>query len=113
MIIKNISLKNFRNIRDINFSPDSEMNVICGENAQGKTNIIEAIWLLTGAKSFRASKDSAFIRFGEKKAVISSVFVFDLLPFFATVFTTFPLYILTSKIMLFNKSTSQIVFFTL
>lgn len=75
MIIKNISLKNFRNIKDINFSPDKEMNIICGENAQGKTNIIEAIWLLTGAKSFRSSKDSAFIKFGEKKAIISSVFI--------------------------------------
>ena len=75
MNVTYLQVKNFRNIKDINFSPDSEMNVICGENAQGKTNIIEAIWLLTGAKSFRASKDSAFIKFGEKKAIISSVFL--------------------------------------
>ena len=44
------------------------MNVICGENAQGKTNLIEAVWLFTGAKSFRSGKDSEFIKFGGESA---------------------------------------------
>jgi len=52
------------------------MNVICGENAQGKTNIIEAIWLFTGAKSFRNNKDTIFVKFGEKKAVFDCSFFF-------------------------------------
>ncbi len=65
MRINSLTLKNFRNIGEMNFTPYEEMNVICGENAQGKTNIIEAIWLFSGAKSFRASKDSTFVKFGE------------------------------------------------
>ena len=50
------------------------MNVICGENAQGKTNIIEALWLFSGAKSFRNSKDQELIKFGENVAKISAQF---------------------------------------
>lgn len=69
MKVLNISLKNFRNIEDAFISPCEGMNVICGENAQGKTNLLEAIWLFTGAKSFRNSKDKEFVRFGEEKSV--------------------------------------------
>lgn len=63
MIIKNIRIENFRNIEKGRFSPHKKMNVIYGKNAQGKTNIIESIWLLSGKKSFRKSKDSDFIKF--------------------------------------------------
>ena len=69
MIVLNISCKNFRNLENINISPCDGMNVICGENAQGKTNILESIWLFTGAKSFRTNKDNNFIKFGTEKAV--------------------------------------------
>ena len=61
MLVKNIKCVNFRNIADIKVEPCEQMNVICGENAQGKTNLIEAIWLFTGAKSFRSAKDSSFL----------------------------------------------------
>lgn len=67
MQIKRISCTNFRNIENIEIFPCEEMNVICGENAQGKTNIIEAIWLFTGAKSFRVSKENMFIKIGKEK----------------------------------------------
>lgn len=75
MQVKNIKLNNFRNISSIEINAESGMNVICGENAQGKTNIIEAIWLFTGAKSFRGTKDSSFIKFGEKSAKTSIDFI--------------------------------------
>lgn len=65
MIIKNVKIENFRNIEKARFSPHKKMNVIYGENAQGKTNIIEAIWLLTGNKSFRKAKDSEFTNFNK------------------------------------------------
>ncbi len=65
MQIKRLSCVNFRNIKRIEINPTEEMNVICGENAQGKTNIIEAIWLFTGAKSFRSSKENAYVKIGE------------------------------------------------
>ena len=71
MKIKNLEIQNFRNIKNISLEFDDEINVICGENAQGKTNIIEALWLFSGAKSFRNSKDNEFIKFGKKKAKIS------------------------------------------
>lgn len=76
MIVKKLEIENFRNISNIFLEFDSEINVICGENAQGKTNIIEALWLFSGAKSFRNSQDSTFIKFGENKAKIATEFEF-------------------------------------
>ena len=76
MIVKKLNLQSFRNISSLELEFDKETNVICGENAQGKTNIIEALWLFSGAKSFRNSVDSSFIKFGEKSAKISTEFEF-------------------------------------
>ncbi len=74
MKVNKIKIQNFRNISDIYLEFDDEINVICGENAQGKTNIIEALWLFSGAKSFRGTKDNEYIKFGEKKAKIYTEF---------------------------------------
>ena len=71
MKVKKLQIENFRNISNLTLDFDDEINVICGENAQGKTNIIEALWLFSGAKSFRNSKDDDYVKFGEKKAKIS------------------------------------------
>ncbi len=68
MIINDISFYNFRNLYDKKIEFDSKKNVLCGENAQGKTNIVEAIWLFTGFKSFRGSKDTEFIKKDKEKA---------------------------------------------
>lgn len=62
MKLCNIKLTNFRNIEYIELSPYENINVIYGKNAQGKTNIIEAIWLFTGNQSFRGSKMSELIK---------------------------------------------------
>ncbi|MBQ7838003.1 MAG: DNA replication/repair protein RecF [Clostridia bacterium] len=74
MIIKHHSAKNFRNLEMIEFFPHAEMNVIYGENGQGKTNIIESIWLLTGFYSFRARKNSQLIEQGKDEAEIENDF---------------------------------------
>lgn len=74
MKVKKLEIQNFRNISILDLEFDAENNVICGENAQGKTNIIEALWLFSGAKSFRNTKDTEFIKFGEKKAKIYTEF---------------------------------------
>ena len=50
MNVKNLKLENFRNISSLELDFDKEINVICGENAQGKTNIIEALWLFSAQK---------------------------------------------------------------
>ena len=52
MKINNLLLENYRNIESLKLDFES-VNIIWGENAQGKTNLIEAIYLFTGAKSFR------------------------------------------------------------
>ena len=57
-----IDLKNYRNIADCTVEPCSGVNVIYGDNAQGKTNLIEALWLFCGGHSFRTAKDSEVIR---------------------------------------------------
>lgn len=67
MKIKNISIENFRNIKELNLEFE-DVNIIWGENAQGKTNLIEAIYLFTGSKSFRGAKDSQLIRMGENSS---------------------------------------------
>lgn len=64
MIIQSLTCRDFRNLQELTLSDLDEMNVIWGENAQGKTNLLEAIWLFTGAKSFRGAHDADFIRFG-------------------------------------------------
>lgn len=74
MKINSVELNNFRNISSLKLQATDGVNVIYGENAQGKTNILEAIWLFTGCKSFRGAKDPDFIKFGEDIAKISLCF---------------------------------------
>lgn len=62
MWISRLTLQNFRNIGSLSLLPCPGVNIVYGDNAQGKTNLIEAIWLLTGAKSFRGARDSELIR---------------------------------------------------
>lgn len=71
MIIKKISVNGFKNLKDISFSPHPRLNVIWGDNAQGKTNLLESIWLLSGVSSFRGTKDKGMIGFDTDKADIS------------------------------------------
>mgnify|MGYP002542143134 FL=1 len=70
MHIKEISLENFRNYEKQNIILNPDINIIYGNNAQGKTNIIEAIFLCSYGKSFRAKKDSDLIKFGEESAKV-------------------------------------------
>lgn len=63
MRVDHLCINNYRNIEHIAFEPDPGINVIFGENAQGKTNLIESIWLFSGFRSFRGSKDNDLIRF--------------------------------------------------
>lgn len=63
MIINKLSVSDYRNIDYIQIVPSENVNVIFGENAQGKTNLLESIWLFTGCKSFRSKKDSELLGF--------------------------------------------------
>ena len=57
MIIKSLELADFRNYRELNISFDEGTNILYGNNAQGKTNILEAIYLSATTKSHKGSKD--------------------------------------------------------
>ncbi len=68
MKISKIEINNFRNIEKLNLEPSDKTNIIYGNNAQGKTNLIEAIWLFSGHKSFRGAHDKEMIKFGSEEA---------------------------------------------
>lgn len=70
MYIESIQLKNFRNYRDLELNLDQGTNIFYGDNAQGKTNILESVYLCGTTKSHRGSKDREIIRFGEEDAHI-------------------------------------------
>ncbi len=74
MKINRITLENFRNIESLTLDFD-DVNIIWGENAQGKTNLIEALYLFTGSKSFRGTKDSQLIKFDCDKSSIEIDFL--------------------------------------
>ncbi len=70
MYIETVQLKNYRNYQDLELSLDQGTNIFYGDNAQGKTNILESIYLCGTTKSHRGSKDREIIRFGEEEAHI-------------------------------------------
>ena len=69
--IEKLSCEKFRNIDNIVFSAHPKMNILYGDNAQGKTNILEAIWLFTGQKSFQNARDIQIIQNGSKYSNLS------------------------------------------
>ena len=70
MIVKRLQFDGFRNLHKGEIYPHSGVNVIFGTNAQGKTNLLEAIWLLSGNKSFRGSRESELINFNSEYAAL-------------------------------------------
>ena len=70
MYIKSLKLKNFRNYRDLTIDFDSRVNLITGQNAQGKTNLIESLYMSSMGRSFRTNHDADMILFGEDSAYI-------------------------------------------
>lgn len=75
MEVKKLSGENFRNLLPFSIEFCSNTNIIYGNNAQGKTNLIEAIWLFTGAKSFRGAKDSEMVAFSSQNALLKMNFL--------------------------------------
>ena len=70
MIIKSLELTNFRNYDSLSIQFDKGTNILYGDNAQGKTNILEAIHLSATTKSHKGSKDRDIIQFGRKEGHI-------------------------------------------
>lgn len=73
MIIKTIELENYRNYTHLQMNFDRQTNILYGDNAQGKTNILEAVYLCGTTKSHKGSKDKDVIRFENQEAHIRSI----------------------------------------
>lgn len=70
MIIKKLELADYRNYEGLELEFDAGTNILYGDNAQGKTNILEAIYLAATTKSHRGSKDKEIISFGKEESHI-------------------------------------------
>lgn len=74
MIVKSLSVANFRNYTQEKITFSENTNVIYGNNAQGKTNLLEAVYLFSHGKSHRAKSDSELVGFGQDFARLSLEF---------------------------------------
>lgn len=72
MFIDQIRLLKFRNYSEAGFSPDKELNILLGKNAQGKTSILEGIYMLATSKSWKAGKDTELVKWEEEAFRISA-----------------------------------------
>ncbi|MCI7796253.1 MAG: DNA replication/repair protein RecF [Lachnospiraceae bacterium] len=81
MIIESVELLNYRNYGQLHMDFDPGTNVLYGDNAQGKTNILEAIYLCSTTKSHKGSKDREIVRFGEEESHIKMMVRRDSIPY--------------------------------
>ncbi len=81
MKIKQLKLKNYRNYDLLDLEFDSSTNIFYGDNAQGKTNILESIYLCGTTKSHRGTKDRDLIKFGEEESHIEAIVEKNEVPF--------------------------------
>jgi DNA replication and repair protein RecF len=72
MNVTSLSLRNYRNYEQVDLNTDHRVNVFLGQNAQGKTNLLEAIYMIALTKSHRTSKDKELIRWNEDRAQIAA-----------------------------------------
>ena len=72
MYIKNLQLINFRNYKELNIELSNGVNIFIGDNAQGKTNILEAIYYCAFLKSHRTNKDKELINWQGEEAYLKA-----------------------------------------
>src|SRR5690625_5448569 len=68
MHIKQLKLKNYRNYKQLDILFNHKMNIIIGENAQGKTNLMEAIYVLAFTRSYRTPREKELIKWGKERS---------------------------------------------
>ncbi len=74
MLVRELAFDGFRNLHTGRWTPSPGVNILYGDNAQGKTNLLEACWLFTGARSIRGAKDSELITFDSARASLELSF---------------------------------------
>ncbi len=72
MLVRSLRLRDFRNLPAVEIEPGLRFNVIVGQNGQGKTNLLESVYLLAALKSFRSLRNAALIRHGAPNALCSA-----------------------------------------
>lgn len=73
MILKSVALSHFRNYRDLYLEFDQGTNILYGDNAQGKTNVLESVYVSGTTRSHKGSKDKELIQFGQEEAHIRTM----------------------------------------
>ena len=73
MVINSLKLVDFRNYENLDIDFDSGTNILYGDNAQGKTNILESIYLCGTTKSHRTKKDKELINFDSEEAHVKLI----------------------------------------
>lgn len=68
MLLEALRLQHFRNLEFVEVEPHRRFNILSGDNGQGKTNFLEAIYLLSAVRSFRAKRNAELVQFGEDRA---------------------------------------------
>lgn len=74
MIVRELTFDGFRNLHPGQWTPCGGVNILSGENGQGKTNLLEACWLFTGSRSFRGAKDREMVGLHAEQARLSMGF---------------------------------------
>src|SRR5258708_14158944 len=72
MIIRGLRLRSFRNFPELDLAPGEGINVLVGENAQGKSNLLEAVYLLATTRSLRAGRESEMIRTNAESGMVTA-----------------------------------------
>lgn len=72
MLLEALRLRHFRNLSAVDLEPHSRFNILHGENGQGKTNLLEAVYLLSAVKSFRPQTNKDLIEWGADQAVLEA-----------------------------------------
>ncbi|WP_326911283.1 DNA replication/repair protein RecF [Sedimentibacter sp. MB31-C6] len=70
MIVNSLKLRDYRNLKEVNIDLDSVLNIFIGDNGQGKTNLLESIYLCSIGRTFRLNKESELINFEENKSLV-------------------------------------------
>ncbi len=70
MLVRKLEFEGFRNLHSGQWTPSEGVNILYGDNAQGKTNLLEACWLFTGARSFRGAKEREMVGFDADHAAL-------------------------------------------
>lgn len=70
VLLRRLETTSFRNLEDAPITPDERINLLCGDNGQGKTALLEAIYVVATSKSFRAARQREAVRHGERTFVV-------------------------------------------